>query len=173
MRAREFVMKDAYSFHTTTRAWSRPTRSCTTLTAAFHPPRPAVPRRRGGHRRNRRQRLARVSRARGFRRGRAGVLPDSDYAANVELAEAVGQYVPRRRDAGDAESHHPGTETIGEVAAFFDTSAQKVLKAIAVVTHENEFVLLLLRATTQLNEIKAGKVLGEFRFAATTKSTAT
>jgi prolyl-tRNA synthetase len=40
-----------------------------------------------------------------------------------------------------------------------------VLKAIAVVTHENEFVLLLLRGDHQLNEIKASKVLGDFRFA--------
>ncbi len=40
-----------------------------------------------------------------------------------------------------------------------------MLKAIAVMTHENEFVLLLLRGDHQLNEIKASKVLGEFRFA--------
>ena len=59
----------------------------------------------------------------------------------------------------------PGQRSIEEVAAFFDTSAQKVLKAIAVVTHENKFVLLLLRGDHTLNEVKTGKVLGGFRFA--------
>ncbi len=34
-----------------------------------------------------------------------------------------------------------------------------------MVTHEDEFVLLLLRGDHQLNEIKAGKLLGGFRFA--------
>ncbi|OGT03186.1 MAG: proline--tRNA ligase, partial [Gallionellales bacterium RIFCSPLOWO2_02_58_13] len=92
--------------------------------------------------------------------------PDSDYAANVELAEAVAPAAPRADAAQEMQKTiTPGQKTIEEVAAFFDTSAQKVLKAIAVMTHEEEFALLLLRGDHQLNELKAGKVLGEFRFA--------
>jgi prolyl-tRNA synthetase len=59
----------------------------------------------------------------------------------------------------------PGQRSIEEVAAFFNTSAQSILKAIAVMTHEDEFMLLLLRGDHTLNEIKTGKVLGGFRFA--------
>jgi prolyl-tRNA synthetase len=44
-------------------------------------------------------------------------------------------------------------------------SPQQVLKTIALVDGNGKFVLLLLRGDHMLNEIKAGKILGEFRFA--------
>ena len=55
----------------------------------------------------------------------------------------------------------PGQKTIEEVATFLKTEPHQVMKAIALVTHEGQFVLLLLRGDHQLNEIKASKVIGD------------
>ena len=167
MRAREFVMKDAYSFHADYASLEQTYRVMhDTYSRIF-------------------TRLGLQFRAVAADTGAIGgsgshefhvladsgedalaFCPDSDYAANVEMAEAVAPGTPRAAATQQMQKTiTPGQKTIGEVAAFFDTSAQNVLKAIAVMTHENEFVLLLLRGDHQLNEVKAGKLLGEFRFA--------
>ncbi|HEY0665115.1 MAG TPA: proline--tRNA ligase [Gallionella sp.] len=167
MRAREFVMKDAYSFHadfasleqtyavmydTYSRIFTRlglQFRAVAADTGAI-----------GGSGSHEFHVLADAG------EDALAYCPASDYAANVELAEAVAPAAPRAAATQEMQKAiTPGQRTIEEVAAFFNTSAQSVLKAIAVMTHKNEFVLLLLRGDHQLNEIKAGKVLGEFRFA--------
>ncbi|MFZ2302321.1 MAG: proline--tRNA ligase [Gallionella sp.] len=167
MRAREFVMKDAYSFHadyaslehtyqvmhdTYSRIFTRlglQFRAVTADTGAI-----------GGSGSHEFHVLADSG------EDALAYCPASDYAANVEMAEAVAPSTPRAPDTQEMQKAiTPGQKTIEEVAAFFDTSAQSILKAIAVMTHENEFVLLLLRGDHTLNEIKAGKVLGGFRFA--------
>ena len=72
------------------------------LHADLRTPGPEVPRGGGRHRRHRRHRLARVPRAGRFRRGRDRLRPRSpDYAANIELAEALpprvrGPHLPHR-----------------------------------------------------------------------------
>ena len=92
--------------------------------------------------------------------------PDSDYAANVELAEAVAPSIPRAPATQEMQKViTPGQKTIEEVAAFFDITPRQVLKTIAVVDSSGSFVLLLLRGDHALNETKAAKILGEFRFA--------
>jgi prolyl-tRNA synthetase len=167
MRAREFVMKDSYSFHadyasleqtyrvmyeTYSRIFTRlglQFRAVAADTGAI-----------GGSGSHEFHVLADAG------EDALAFCPDSDYAANVELAEAVAPSAPRAPALQEMQKAiTPGQKTIGEVAAFFSVSAQNVLKAIAIVTHEDEFVLLLLRGDHTLNEIKAGKVLGEFRFA--------
>ena len=167
MRAREFVMKDAYSFHadyaslehtyqvmhdTYSRIFTRlglQFRAVAADTGAI-----------GGSGSHEFHVLADAG------EDALAFCPDSDYAANVELAEAVAPGTSRAAATQEMQKAiTPGQRSIDEVAAFFNTSAQKVLKAIAVVTHENEFVLLLLRGDHTLNEVKTGKVLGGFRFA--------
>jgi prolyl-tRNA synthetase len=59
----------------------------------------------------------------------------------------------------------PGQKSIEEIAAFMKVAPQQVLKTIAVVDGQGKFVLILLRGDHMLNEIKVGKILGEFRFA--------
>jgi prolyl-tRNA synthetase len=167
MRAREFVMKDAYSFHASFDSLEQTYRLMhDTYTCIF-------------------TRLGLQFRAVAADTGAIGgsgshefhvladsgedalaFCPDSDYAANVELAEAIAPKEPRgEADQPLEKAITPGQKTIEEVAAFFSTTADRVMKAIAVVTHEDEFVLLLLRGDHQLNELKAAKVLGAFRFA--------
>ncbi|MDP4030623.1 MAG: proline--tRNA ligase [Gallionella sp.] len=167
MRAREFVMKDAYSFHadyaslehtyqvmhdTYSRIFTRlglQFRAVTADTGAI-----------GGSGSHEFHVLADSG------EDALAYCPASDYAANVEMAEAVAPAALRAPETqGIQKTITPGQRSIEEVAAFFNTSAQSILKSIAVMTHEGEFMLLLLRGDHTLNEIKAGKVLGEFRFA--------
>ncbi len=167
MRAREFLMKDAYSFHSSFDSLEQTYRVMyATYTRIF-------------------TRLGLQFRAVAADTGAIGgsgshefhvladsgedalaFCPDSDYAANVELAEAIAPATTRSAATQEKQKViTPGQKTIEEVAAFFDTSAQNIVKAIAVMNHEGEFALLLLRGDHQLNEIKANKVIGEFRFA--------
>jgi len=98
--------------------------------------------------------------------------PDSDYAANVELAEAVAPATPRAA-AGKAMEKiaTPGKTACADVAEFLTVDLRNIVKSIAVVSEQEDggkkFALLLLRADHELNEIKAGKIaaLGTFRFA--------
>jgi prolyl-tRNA synthetase len=100
--------------------------------------------------------------------------PDSDYAANVELAEALAPATPRPAPAAaQASVATPDKTACVDVADFLHIPLQQLVKAIAVVSEpESEqgkktFALLLLRGDHELNEIKAGKIAGldPFRFA--------
>lgn len=98
--------------------------------------------------------------------------PDSNYAANVELAEAVA---PAVVPVGAGETPlmlkvaTPGKARCEDVAEFLNLPLTQTVKCIALMTErhdaDGEFVLLLLRGDHSLNEIKAQKVIGDFRFA--------
>jgi prolyl-tRNA synthetase len=98
--------------------------------------------------------------------------PDSDYAANVELAEALAPATSRTAATTAMQKiATPGKMACADVAEFLSVDPRRVLKAIAVVSEpeagEKRFSLLLLRGDHELNEIKAGKISGlsPFRFA--------
>jgi len=168
MRAREFMMKDAYSFHAGYEDLQREYRNMhDTYTRIF-------------------TRLGLKFRAVAADTGSIGgtgshefhVLADSgedaiafspasDFAANVELAEAVAPQAQRGpATAALAKVSTPGQKTIEDVAAFLKVPPQRVLKAIAVFA-KDKLAVLLLRGDHTLNEVKAGKLpgLGGFRFA--------
>ncbi len=97
--------------------------------------------------------------------------PDSDYAANVELAEAMAPASPRGAAVEVLEKKAtPGKIRCEDVADCLGTALTRTVKAIAVM-HEidggREFSLLLIRGDHNLNEIKASKLVGldPFRFA--------
>src|SRR5262245_32154271 len=165
MRAREFVMKDGYSFHADYADLEREYRNMhDTYTRIF-------------------TRLGLKFRAVAADTGAIGgtgshefhVLADSgedaiafsresDYAANVELAEALapGTRAAPREDLKKVPT--PGKTKCQEVAELLKIDLKKTVKAVAVM-HDDVFHLLLLRGDHDLNEIKAQKVLGAFRFA--------
>src|SRR6185503_9637862 len=90
--------------------------------------------------------------------------PQSDYAANVELAEAVS---PAKRNPPGEEMRKvptPGKTTCEDVAKLLKLELQKTVKAVAVM-HDKDFHLLLVRGDHGLNEIKTQKLIGAFRFA--------
>ena len=85
--------------------------------------------------------------------------PDSDYAANVELAEAVAPAAGRAAPAAPLERvHTPGVKTIAELGAFLKIPAQKTVKAVVVDGTEGRPVLLMVRGDHELNLIKTGKL---------------
>jgi prolyl-tRNA synthetase len=90
--------------------------------------------------------------------------PQSDYAANVELAEALA---PGPRGAATETMRKvptPGKSTCEQVAELLGLPLQKTVKSVAVM-HDDVFHLLLVRGDHQLNEIKTQKLIGAFRFA--------
>jgi prolyl-tRNA synthetase len=169
MRAREFVMKDAYSFHSSFESLEQTYRVMyDTYSRIF-------------------TRLGLQFRAVAADTGAIGgsgshefhvladsgedglaFCPSSDYAANVELAEALAPATPR---AAASEAMHdvstPSQTTCEEVAALLGIPLLRTVKLLAMVTTEGQLVILLLRGDHQLNEIKVGKLPGMegFRFA--------
>lgn len=167
MRGREFLMKDGYSFHTSFADLEREYRNMyDTYHRIF-------------------QRLGLKFRAVAADTGSIGgtgshefhvladsgedaiaFCPDSDYAANVELAEALAPTTPRVAPSAPlAKEPTPDKTQCGDVAQFLGTDVTQLVKSIAVVAAEGGFTLLLLRGDHELNEIKAEKIIGEFRFA--------
>ena len=104
--------------------------------------------------------------------------PDSDYAANIELAEAL-PLLAQRAEPGKAleKTATPGAATCKAVAELLGVALETTVKSLVLATddvdeagkHAGATVwLLLLRGDHELNEVKAGKVPGlaaGFRFA--------
>jgi prolyl-tRNA synthetase len=103
--------------------------------------------------------------------------PDSDFAANIELAEAVA-LLPQRAAAGQplVKTPTPGRSTCEAVAELLGLPLAATVKSLVLATdREGEggvsrttLWLLLVRGDHALNEVKAGKVDGlkeGFRFA--------
>ncbi|MCW5603448.1 MAG: proline--tRNA ligase [Burkholderiales bacterium] len=89
--------------------------------------------------------------------------PASDYAANVELAEAVAPTTKRPPpSAALARVHTPGVKTIADLCAFLKVPPQQTVKAVVVDGADGAPVLLMVRGDHELNLIKAGK-LGQVR----------
>ena len=174
MRGREFLMKDGYSFHASLEDLQREYRNMhETYSRIF-------------------TRLGLTFRAVAADTGAIGgtgshefhvlaesgeddiaYCPDSDYAANVELAEALPPASPRPAPSALlTRVATPGRTACADVAEFLGIALDRIVKAIAVVSEQEDggrrFSLLLLRGDHELNEVKAGKIAGmaPFRFAA-------
>ncbi len=104
--------------------------------------------------------------------------PTSDYAANIELAEALPPIAGRAPASQPlAKAPTPSASTCEQVAALLNVPLQSTVKSLVLATDtpgaEGEAAtatvwLLLLRGDHSLNEIKAGKLPGldaGFRFA--------
>jgi prolyl-tRNA synthetase len=167
MRAREFLMKDAYSFHTN--------QDC--LVNTYNKMHQAYS--------NIFTRLGLKFRAVKADSGAIGgdgsqefhVLADSgedalaycessDYAANVELAEAIA--VSERAEPSETmrEVDTPKQTACEDVAALLSIGIERTVKAIALMADE-QFYLILLRGDHHLNEVKLAKIDGfaNFKFA--------
>ena len=171
MRGREFLMKDAYSFHASFEDLQREyqnmfdtySRIFTRLGLKFRPV-AADTGSIGGTGSHEFHVLADSG------EDAIAFCPDSGYAANVELAEALAPAAPRAAAAQAMEKiATPGKMKCEDVAKFLEIAVTNMVKSIAVIrTPEDgtaEFALLLLRGDHDLNEIKAQKLIGEFRFA--------
>lgn len=98
--------------------------------------------------------------------------PTSDYAANMEAAEAMPP-AGKRADPQSALSltATPGKQRCEDVASLLNIALTKMVKSIVisveVADEKREIWLLLLRGDHDLNEVKVGKLpgIGPFRFA--------
>jgi prolyl-tRNA synthetase len=97
--------------------------------------------------------------------------PSSDYAANIETAEALS-LIASRGAASEAMALTPTPDQVKceEVAQFLKCSIEKTVKSIVLAVDQEggaKLFLLLIRGDHELNEIKASKVPGltDFRFA--------
>jgi len=165
MRGREFIMKDGYSFHADYESLEREyrnmhdtyTRIFTRLGLRFRAV-AADPGAIGGTGSHEFHVLADSG------EDAIAFSPQSDYAANVQLAEALS---PGKRSAPTQEMKKvptPGKTTCEDVAELLRIDLTRTVKAVAVM-HDDEFHMLLVRGDHALNEIKTQKVIGAFRFA--------
>jgi len=160
MRAREFLMKDAYSFHADLESLEQTYRAMVDCYSRIF------------------TRLGLKFRAVAADTGSIGgsgshefhvladsgedaiaYCPASEYAANVELAEALPPAAPRGRPAAALERvPTPGVRTIAELSAFLGTPPERTVKAVVLEGAEGRPVLLLLRGDHELNLSKAAKL---------------
>ncbi|HFC8518264.1 TPA: proline--tRNA ligase [Neisseria weaveri] len=163
MRAREFVMKDAYSFHTDYESlvegynamYDAYCRIFNRLGLNYRPV-AADTGSIGGTGSHEFQVLAESG------EDVIAYSDESDFAANVELAPTLPQ--PGERAAATAtltKVHTPNVKTIADLVAFLNVPIEKTLKSIVVEgEEEGELVLLLLRGDHEFNDIKAEKLAG-------------
>jgi prolyl-tRNA synthetase len=163
MRSREFLMKDAYSFHASQESLEETYQVMhqtyssifTRLDLEFRPV------------------IADTGSIGGSASHEFHVLANSgeddiafsdtgNYAANVEMAEAVAPGTPRPAPASAlAEVATPGVKSIEELASFLAVDPASTVKTLLVAGEaEGELVALVLRGDHQLNAIKAEKLAG-------------
>ncbi len=168
MRAREFLMKDAYSFHTDAesleatyqlmyQAYSRIFTRLGLNFRAVAADTGAI----GGSGSHEFHVLAES--------GEDAIVfcPDSDYAANIELATSLlPAQPPEKPDGQIKKTHTPGQKTCADVANFLNLPLQQTIKTLAVTANSTMY-LLLLRGDHQLNELKVRKIpfLADFEMA--------
>lgn len=161
LRSREFTMKDAYSFHTDSASLNETyekmhaaySRILTRMDLDFRPV------------------LADSGSIGGSASVEFHVLAESgedkiafssksEYAANVEMAEALAP-ASESSDLLDAEEvSTPGTKTIEDVCKALNVDAKRTVKTLIVKGSESDLIALVLRGDHQLNTIKAEKING-------------
>ncbi|CAM4242695.1 prolyl-tRNA synthetase [Yersinia intermedia] len=163
MRAREFLMKDAYSFHTTQESLQE---TYDAMYAAYSKVFSRMDL-------NFRAVLADTGSIGGSASHEFQVLAESgeddivfstgsDYAANIEFAEAVAPSAPRAVATEKLRIiDTPNAKTIAELVEQFKLPIEKTVKTLMVHAHEesgHKLVALLVRGDHELNEIKAEKL---------------
>jgi prolyl-tRNA synthetase len=164
MRAREFTMKDAYSFHLDEASLEQGYQAMYEAYSRIF------------SRMNLRFRAVRADT--GSIGGNASqefhVLADSgedaiafsdgdDYAANLEMAEALAPAAPRAAAIRSLqEVPTPGVRTIVELTSFLKVEAAQCLKTLLVEGTDGGVVALVVRGDHELNAVKAQKLPGVF-----------
>jgi prolyl-tRNA synthetase len=162
MRGREFIMKDAYSFHVDADdlnreyqnmadAYQRIFQRCGLNTRQVESDTGAI----GGRRAHEFQVLADS--------GEDAIVSCNrcDYAANVEKAEIGRRPSPAAGAANPLKKvRTPEKRTVEEVAAFLAEPTERFIKTLLVVTSSGETVAALVRGDHELSEIKLRTLLG-------------
>ncbi|OIO54247.1 MAG: proline--tRNA ligase [Alphaproteobacteria bacterium CG_4_10_14_0_2_um_filter_63_37] len=161
MRAREFVMKDAYSFHATSEDVAATYRAMydaygrifTRLGLRFRAVE-ADTGSIGGSASHEFQVLAEAG------EDLLAVCDACDYAANVEQAVGRPRVVAPLAGEGVQKVPTPGKSSIEDVAAMLGVDPAQTVKALVLQGDDGKVRLVFVRGDHQLNEIKLGKATG-------------
>ena len=167
MRGREFIMKDAYSFHLDHESLEQTYQDMydaysaifTRLGLTFRAVE-ADTGSIGGNHSHEFQVLAEAG------EDTIAYSDESNYAANIEMAEALAPTEQRGEPGAPySKAPTPGCHTVDEAAAALKMDANNVLKSLVVRGEPKEdgsceLIMLCLRGNQELNEVKAGKIEG-------------
>ncbi len=162
MRGREFIMKDAYSFHADSddcnreyevmaKTYRRIFERCGLSTRMVESDTGAI----GGRRAHEFQVLADS--------GEDAIVSCNacEYAANVEKAEIGATRSPVAATASPLKKvRTPGKRTIEEVSAFLSEPPERFIKTLLYLTNRGETVAALVRGDHEISEIKLRTMLG-------------
>jgi prolyl-tRNA synthetase len=162
MRAREFIMKDAYSFHMDEASLTQGygamydayTRIFTRMGLEFR----AVQADGGSIGGNVSQEFHVLAES-----GEDAIAFSTagDYASNLETATSLASGAARK--AGEhtlAKVSTPGAHTIAELSAFLEVSPQQCVKMLMVDGSDGDVIAMVLRGDHELNAVKAQKLPG-------------
>jgi len=85
---------------------------------------------------------------------------DSDYAANIERAETLPQGEPSAPTKDLSVAKTPGVKTIDDVCKLLGIQSNTTIKTLVVEGEDEGLVALVLRGDHELNEVKAAKIAG-------------
>ena len=84
----------------------------------------------------------------------------SDYAANIERVETLPQGEPKSAEKALELVETPGVKTIADVCNLLKVEPINSIKTLIVEGNDNNLVALVLRGDHELNEVKASKIDG-------------
>jgi|TARA_B110000971_G_scaffold169154_1_gene173664 prolyl-tRNA synthetase len=84
----------------------------------------------------------------------------SDYAANIERVETLPQGEPKSAEKALELVETPGVKTIADVCNLLKVEPINSIKTLIVQGNDNNLVALVLRGDHELNEVKASKIDG-------------
>ncbi|WP_416696032.1 proline--tRNA ligase [Candidatus Pseudothioglobus sp. Uisw_050_01] len=84
----------------------------------------------------------------------------SDYAANIERVETLHQGEPKSAEKALELVETPGVKTIADVCKLLKVEPINSIKTLIVQGNDNNLVALVLRGDHELNEVKASKIDG-------------
>ncbi len=160
LRGREFMMKDAYSFHTSKEsldetyndmynAYSNIFRRCGLNFRAVIADSGAI----GGKDTHEFMVLSDIG------EDTIAYSDASDYAANIEMAPVVTTYEKSSEPPAELKKvATPGQKTIDEVASYLQVSPERCIKSL-LFNVDGRYVLVLVRGDHEANEVKVKNVL--------------
>lgn len=155
LRGREFIMKDAYSFHATEESldetykdmYNAYSKIFNRVNLNFRPviaDSGAI----GGSHTHEFMALAEIG------EDTICYSDQSDYAANIEKAEVI--YIPNPQHSDELpleKVHTPGVKTAQSLADFLNVDVSTIVKSM-IVKINGEFMMFLIRGHHELNEVK-------------------
>ncbi|MBC1892339.1 proline--tRNA ligase [Listeria booriae] len=161
LRGREFIMKDAYSFHATEesldatydkmyQAYSNIFTRCGLDFRAVIADSGSI----GGNETKEFIVLSDIG------EDTIAYSDSSDYAANVEMAPVMYMEKKSHEETGTLEKvATPGQRTIADIVSFLEVPIEKTVKSMLFVLDEEEIIMVLVRGDHEVNDIKIKNAL--------------